>query len=593
MTPGRSADRLYRLLFEQVPCSLAVIDPELDIIETNDRFTAIFGPARSAKCYQLQKGRNSPCPDCLALSAFQDGHVHVTEQQGIDRHGHPTYYIVYFAPVLDAAGKVRHVLEMATDVTEIKRLQREYQLLFEQAPCFLSVINRDYRIVRANERLRSTFPFQDGATCYSTFKQCSERCSECPVALTFEDGQPHTQTHVGTSSDGSPVHYLVTSMPLDRGEEQPNHVLEMALDLTETIALERELAHASLLHRKLVESSMDGILLTDAAGTVIDLNPALAELLGPRQRPLRGHRLPLTLFERTVQRRLAANPTASLELETKLKPRGSTPIPVRLVVTPLLDEREGMLGRAFLVQDLSALKRMEAEKLEAERLAVVGQTVAGLAHGIKNIITGLEGGLYVCASGRKRGNEQKANEGWAMIERNVERISTLTKNLLAFSKGEQLSFAPHAPAALLEDVASLFRSAAATENITLTVASPVKVEPFPFCYEALHESLVNLVSNALDACRMSSRDRNEITLGLEDRRDSVILSVQDDGIGMDCDVKQRVFTSFFTTKGKHGTGLGLLTTRKVLFEHGGTVEFDSTPGQGSIFKLVLPKHRPG
>ena len=63
MTPGRSADRLYRLLFEQVPCSLAVIDPELDIIETNDRFTAIFGPARSARnVTNSRRGATPPAP---------------------------------------------------------------------------------------------------------------------------------------------------------------------------------------------------------------------------------------------------------------------------------------------------------------------------------------------------------------------------------------------------------------------------------------------------------------------------------------------------------------------------------------------------
>jgi signal transduction histidine kinase len=109
--------------------------------------------------------------------------------------------------------------------------------------------------------------------------------------------------------------------------------------------------------------------------------------------------------------------------------------------------------------------------------------------------------------------------------------------------------------------------------------------------EGLHACLTNLVSNALDACLVSHNPSCAITVRVADEDETLCFDVADTGCGMDYEVKQKAFTSFFTTKGGGGTGLGLLITRKIVQQHGGFVTFESTPDHGSVFRLRFPRNR--
>jgi len=242
--------------------------------------------------------------------------------------------------------------------------------------------------------------------------------------------------------------------------------------------------------------------------------------------------------------------------------------------------------------DISEMKRLEHEKLEAERLAAVGQTVAGLAHGIKNIIMALEGGMYVASSGIRKGDSSRIAEGWEMLEENISRISEFVKEFLEFARGRVPKVALVDPSEVARKVVNLYNDAATLAGIELRAELPDRLDPIPVDGEALHTCLANLVSNGLDACAVSDKDTRTVTLSTREESGVVIFQVQDNGCGMDYDVKQKVFTNFFSTKGSNkGTGLGLLTTRKIVQEHGGSIEFTSTEGVGSAFCIRLPRNR--
>ena len=108
----------------------------------------------------------------------------------------------------------------------------------------------------------------------------------------------------------------------------------------------------------------------------------------------------------------------------------------------------------------------------------------------------------------------------------------------------------------------------------------------------MHTCLTNLVSNALDACETSDHASGHVTVSTYERMGVLVFEVTDDGVGMDYEVKTKVFTNFFSTKAlRKGTGLGLLTTRKTVQEHGGRVSFESVEGAGSTFRLEFPRSR--
>ncbi len=242
--------------------------------------------------------------------------------------------------------------------------------------------------------------------------------------------------------------------------------------------------------------------------------------------------------------------------------------------------------------DITLTKRLEHEKIEAERLAAVGQTVAGLAHGIKNVLMGLEGGMYVMHSGMERRDDERIERGWQMLEDNVTRISTFVKEFLQFARGHTPKVKLVDPNKIVQKVYDTFYEKASQAGIGLRLNIQEKIPMVMMDEMGIHDCVANLVSNALDACEISDKPGRSVTLSTFDEHGALVIEVADDGVGMDYEVKKKVFTNFFSTKGSDkGTGLGLLTTSKIVQQHGGKVSVESEQGKGSVFRLVFPRDK--
>jgi len=260
-------------------------------------------------------------------------------------------------------------------------------------------------------------------------------------------------------------------------------------------------------------------------------------------------------------------------------------------IVPVLQDNGEVPYVIEMSRDIAELKTLQRQKLEAERLAAVGQTVAGLAHGIKNLIMGLEGGMYVVNSGLRSGNEERLRRGWQMLEEDIGRISSFVKEFLEFAKGRQPRAKMIQPNDVASKVVASFRERAARSGVELQLDLG-DLEEASMDEEGLHACLTNLVLNAIDACVMSTNEIHLVVLSTREKNGVLTFEVRDNGCGMDYEIKQRVFTNFFSTKASgKGTGLGLLTTRKIVQEHGGKVSFDSTEGEGSVFRLEFPRDR--
>jgi len=577
-------------IFDEIPSGVVLMDPSLKIVDHNRAFADLFGEARGKKCHCATKGRSTRCHSCPALETFSDGRKRVVEQQGTDSDGRKVHYLVQVTPVLGADDQPEYVAAITTDLTATRRLQREYKTLFEQVPCFVAVINRDHRVVKGNELFRKTFGEPTGEYCYRLYKRRREPCKRCPVDRTFADGQSHASRQMGLARDGRPTPYLVFTAPLMADDGEVTHVIEMALDMTAHEDLEQKLSRATVLRQVLVESSLDAIVVFDNKQKVLLVNRAAENLLGNPRQEMIGRTVSKSFIPKSLYPVLEGQQDQTLLHETTVTNSAGERIPVRIAAVSL--EVDGEFGGAALfAQDLRELKQLEMEKVEAERLAAVGQTVAGLAHGIKNILTGLEGGMYVTSSGLKRGDEGRVRQGWEMLERNMGRISDLARSLLAFSRGEALACREISPADVVNDIVELYRDGAHQQGIELTAVADPTVLPAWMDPEALHSCLANLVSNAVDACLVSGNSHCRVELRVRERDGVLVFEVVDTGCGMDYGVKQKAFTSFFTTKERGGTGLGLLLTRKIVQQHGGSIVLETEKGEGTTFRLEFPRDR--
>jgi histidine kinase len=581
-------DRLGRSLFELVPFNVAVIDREFHVLAANRNFEEYFGEWRGRRCYEICKGTSQRCSHCQALPVFEDGRVRVSDESGVDRHGRSCHYVVHLAPVKDTEGRVQYVIEMTTDLTETRRWQREYNLFFERVPCYVSVIDRNYRIVRANEKFREGFGEAGGRFCYEVYKRRKRPCPRCPAALTFEDGADHVSEQVGIHKDGTPAYYVVTTSALSRRQYGVAHVIEMASDITEIHELETKLKRADDFYESLVRNAASGILAVDTRGEIRIINPAARSLLNwksrrpPSAQDLRAM-LPQEFFSAAQENEILATiPEASVHAV------GGEDVPVRFSAVELRSHG-AKLGRAALMQDLREVKRLEQQRLEAERLAAVGQTVAGLAHTIKNLLMGLEGGMYMVDTGIHRGDADRLLNGWEILKRNFEKTTALVKDFLSFAKGRVPELVLTDPNVLARNITELYHDAAAKQGVNLLLEATPEIREAMLDPHGMETCLTNLVSNGIDAATIPGQQSGRVVVRTRDEGDDLILEVADNGSGIDQEVKSKVFTTFFTTKGGKGTGLGLLTTRKIVQEHGGQVEMESCPGQGSTFRIRLPR----
>ncbi len=186
-------------LFDEVPCYISIQDRDFRIVEANSKFEKEFGKRIGEFCYKVYKGTDHVCPDCPIEVTFSDGREQTREIVIFDRKGLPRDMLVVTKPLRDNIGNIVCVMEMFTDITVTKELQKRlkdsltrYHTLFDRVPCFVSVQDRDFRIMEANQMFEDSFGERRGELCYKVYKQRDERCEECPVAKTFEDDRVHS-----------------------------------------------------------------------------------------------------------------------------------------------------------------------------------------------------------------------------------------------------------------------------------------------------------------------------------------------------------------------------------------------------------------
>ncbi len=253
-------------------------------------------------------------------------------------------------------------------------------------------------------------------------------------------------------------------------------------------------------------------------------------------------------------------------------------------------EMRGQLNE--YMHNLEQMVQEKTEKLiQAERLAAVGETVAGLSHAIKNIAGGLKGGTFVLEKGIELENRNYLLQGWEMVKGNVDKIAKLSLDLLSYAKTTEIKLQLCDPNEPAREVAELMKNRANARGIDIIADFATNAGLFYFDPELIHSCLLNLVTNAIEACSDEQGNMgNKVVLktgvpngwGVEYR-------VWDNGCGMIPETREKIFQAFHTTKGSKGTGIGLMISKKIVDGHGGHIEFKSEQGKGAEFIIRLPK----
>ena len=427
-----------------------------------------------------------------------------------------------------------------------------------------------------------------GLHCYEIYKRRSERCVECPAAKTLADGRAHDSSEMRVGAPGETTTYhMVSTAPIVYGERDAPHVMEMSLDVTDVHVLSEKLMRESDFRRQMTDTALDAIVGTDREGIISIFNAAAERLYGYASSEVVGKLKAERFYPAAFLQEMARGGRSLLLNESAVQDRGGEQIPVRFSGTILRQQGE-VIGSAAYVQDLRGIKALEQKRMENQRLAAIGQTAAQVAHSIKNILTGLQGGLYDARIACKQNRPERGMEGIRTLERNFKRINDLVLNFLHFSKDYEVEMVAADAAAIVREIYALYRGTAEQKGIDLSVHLPPR--PFEVALDprGIHTALANLVANAFDACEAVEAGRRRVSVRLETGENAIRYRVTDTGCGMSPEVRERVLSDLFTTKGARGSGLGLLMTRKIAEDHGGAVEIDSVENRGTTVTLRVP-----
>ncbi len=331
---------------------------------------------------------------------------------------------------------------------------------------------------------------------------------------------------------------------------------------------------------------------------------------------IRAHK---AILDHVIERKegiLASNAMSDARFAAVGRPSASQNIGLRSVICVPLVAREQVLGVLYIDCEMSrhihteeqlrlvaaigqmaglALEdvRLVNERMRTERLAATGETVAALSHYIKNILQGMSGGSDVIEMGLRKQALPTVDQGWQIFQRNIDKIYSLTMNMLAFAKQRTPRLSPVQLNGIVEDVLKLVQRRADDKAVLVKGELSDMVPAVLMDEDGVHQVALNIVANAIDAVAKSTGVVTVKTT-LDPTGQWVVLTVGDNGPGIPEEMRDRIFDAFYSTKGHGGTGLGLAVAKKIVDEHGGRIDVTSVPNEGTIIRINLPVNaRPG
>jgi len=340
----------------------------------------------------------------------------------------------------------------------------------------------------------------------------------------------------------------------------------------------------------------DGVITADPSGRIKFFNEASEVLTEISSATATGHTLK-QIFKREPWLIALVGKTwpprcDSARGEGDFVTRWGRKIPVSITASPLQDDQGTFSGTILLLRDLRHQRELEEDLKRADRLATLGTLAAGLAHEIKNPLGGIKGAAQLLR--RSAENDPSVLDYTDIMIREVNRVNQLIEQLLDLSRPAQLNLESLNIHEILEDVLLLEGQTEEAHKCLIKKNFDPSLPPIRADRGRLTQVFLNLIKNAFQA--MERPGTVTITTRLEtdfhirgggrDRSRLIWVDIADEGAGIREEDLPHIFSPFFTTK-LNGTGLGLATCYQIVKEHGGLIRVESTPNNGSVFKISL------
>lgn len=348
--------------------------------------------------------------------------------------------------------------------------------------------------------------------------------------------------------------------------------------------------------RSILESSADIIIIVNTSGNIQTINKGAEQVLGHLRLEVTGKPVDMLLAnpqeKKAVARQLKIKDDV-VNYETQFLTKSGEARDVLLTLSQLRNPSGALVGTIGIGKDITEEKRLQQELIQSQRLAAVGQVFTGIQHSMKNMLNACKGGAFMVKTGLARDDRKMFEEGWGMVQEGISRLTDMSMNMLKYVKEWKPTLERADLAPTLSDIDRVIKQTAKDAGVEFRLEIATHLPEVTCDPKMIHSAVMDIVSNALDACLWKDYPDGEqpkirVSAYPDQEGQELIIEIEDNGCGMTEEVKENIFTPFFSTKSKAGTGLGLSITSRIIGVHGGRIDVESEPNRGTTFRIGLP-----
>jgi two-component system sporulation sensor kinase A len=467
--------------------------------------------------------------------------------------------------------------------------QSLFEKAFRNAPIGMCLVSLDGRFVNANSALSNMLGYSEDELYHLRFSDVTH-----PDDL--EKELEHWNDLIARKSDyyqiekryihkeGYTVWGLLTVFVITDGFNKPKYFVAQVIDLTMIQSLKEQLSEHQERYRILEQSLLDMISEHTPDGLFKYLSPSCKNILGYEPEEL-IHRSLYELIHPEDYENVLHFHIVCLEgqreqsLTFRIRKKDGSYIWLDTAIRPIFSANGHVKAFICLSRDTTERKHSESLLIQSEKLAIVGQLAAGIAHEIRNPLTALRGFLDLMEKGESK------KMYFDIMRSELERIEYILSELLVVSKPQAVTYKHKNLVKILKDVCTLMESQASLHNVEIITNMDVSSILIKCDENQMKQAFLNFIKNAIEA--MPQGGHVYLTVRPVGRK--VIIEIRDEGNGIPEEILQNLGQPFYSTKEK-GTGLGLMVSYKIIKDHMGTISIDTQVGKGTCFRIELPKH---
>lgn len=488
--------------------------------------------------------------------------------------------------------------ECRNEQEELDRYWDKDNVLFEQSPCYITIQNRDLRLLRYNREFEKRFAPELGDYCFKAYKGRSERCMDCPVIRTFEDGQSHVSEEEGVDKHGTQSYWVVKTSAIKNEKGEVVAAVEMCLDLTRVKSLKKAVEKSEEKYKTIFNTIPNPVFILDAETLkILDCNDRVKTFYGFEKEEL-VNQLFLMLFDPNQKEDIVSKikfaPYILREKQIQ-KSGNSFYASIRVASADYFGQRIIIVVTADITMRLMA----EQQVIQAGKMAMLGEMATGVAHELNQPLTVIKtASSYL----KRKVTQMEEIDGEILrtmaeeIDDHVDRASRIISHMREFGRKPEVVKERVQLNEVLLRAMDFFRQQLKRRGIEV-VEDLDKALPFVFAESnRLEQVFINLLINARDAIEEKKRKEGihqeapeRITLKTGLKEDRVTVEIMDTGIGIPEALHDKIFEPFYTTKHvDKGTGLGLSISYGIVTDYDGTIKVISEGGKGATFIIQFP-----